>query len=77
VVGDAGILVDPFDVSAIAAAIERIVDDSDFRHQLSVRGLARSRIFDWRETARRTLNVYEQVVRGLGRAETRQQGAAS
>lgn len=77
VVGDAGILVDPFDVSAIAAAIERIVDDSDFRHQLSVRGLARSRIFDWRETARRTLNVYEQVVAGLGRAETRQQGAAS
>jgi glycosyltransferase involved in cell wall biosynthesis len=77
VVGDAGILVDPFDVSAIAAAIERIVDDSDFRHQLSVKGLARSRIFDWRETARRTLNVYEQVVGGLGRAETRQQGAAS
>ncbi len=77
VVGDAGILVDPFDVSAIAAAIERIVDDSDFRHQLSVKGLARSRIFDWRETARRTLNVYEQVVGGLGRAETRQKGAAS
>jgi glycosyltransferase involved in cell wall biosynthesis len=77
VVGDAGILVDPFDVNAIAAAIEQLVDDPDFREQLSVKGLARSRLFDWNETARRTLNVYEQVVGGLGRAETRQQGVAS
>jgi hypothetical protein len=44
---------------------------------LSVKGLARSRVFDWRETARRTLDVYEQVVGGLGRGETRPQGAAS
>jgi glycosyltransferase involved in cell wall biosynthesis len=77
VVGDAGILVDPFDVNAIAAAIERLVDDPDLRQQLSVKGVARSRLFDWNETARRTLNVYEQVVGGLGREETRQQGAAS
>ena len=77
VVGDAGILVDPFDVNCIAAAIERLVDDPDLRQQLSVKGVARSRLFDWNETARRTLNVYEQVVGGLGREETRQQGAAS
>ena len=77
VVGDAGILVDPFDVNAIAAAIERVVDDPDLRQQLSVKGVARSRLFDWNETARRTLNIYEQVVGGLGREETRQQGVAS
>ena len=77
VVGDAGILVDPFDVNAIAAAIERLVDDPDLRQQLSVKGVARSRLFDWNETARRTLKIYEQVVGGLGREETRQQGAAS
>jgi len=77
VVGDAGILVDPFDVNAIAAAIERLVDDPDLRQQLSVTGVARSRLFDWNETARRTLNVYKQAVGGSGREETRQQGAAS
>jgi glycosyltransferase involved in cell wall biosynthesis len=77
VVGDAGILVDPFDVNAIAAAIERLVDDPDLRQQLSVKGVARSRLFDWNETARRTLNIYEQVVGGLGTEETRQQGVAS
>jgi len=77
VVGDAGILVDPFDVNAIAAAIGRLVDDPDLRQQLSVKGVARSRLFDWNETARRTLNVYKQAVGGSGREETRQQGAAS
>jgi glycosyltransferase involved in cell wall biosynthesis len=64
VVGDAGILIDPFDISAIAAAIERLIDDSDFRHQLAVKGLARARMFDWHETARQTLDIYKQVVRG-------------
>jgi len=77
VVGDAGILVDPYDVNAIAAAIERLIDDPDYRQQLRVKGLARSSVFDWNETARRTLDVYEQVVGGLGRVETRQQGVAS
>ncbi len=63
VVGDAGLTVDPFDVDAIAAAIERLINDSVFRNALSVKGLERSRLFDWRDTARRTLNVYEEVVR--------------
>ena len=63
VVGDAGLAVDPFDVEAIAAAIERMIDDSVFRNKLSVKGLARSQMFDWRDTARRTLDVYEEVVR--------------
>jgi len=77
VVGDAGILIDPFDVSAIAAAIERLLDDSDYRRQLSVKGLARSRLFDWQETARRTLAVYEQVVLGSVKGEARHEDVAS
>jgi len=77
VVGDAGILIDPFDVSAIAAAIARLLDDSDYRRQLSVKGLARSRLFDWQETARRTLAVYEQVVLGSVKGEARHEDVAS
>jgi glycosyltransferase involved in cell wall biosynthesis len=64
VVGDAGLLIDPYDISAIAAAIERLIDDSDFRRQLTVKGLARARMFDWHETARQTLDIYKQVVGG-------------
>ena len=61
VVGDAALTVDPYDVSSIAGAIERLVNDSDLRRELSVKGRSRAETFDWRETARRTLQIYEQV----------------
>lgn len=61
VVGDAALTVDPYDVSSIAAAIERLVKDSDLRRELSVKGRSRAETFDWSETARRTLQIYEQV----------------
>ncbi|MDT7602660.1 MAG: hypothetical protein QOF61_657 [Acidobacteriota bacterium] len=64
VVGDAGLLVNPFDVEEIAAAIARLIDDKDLRATLSERGLARATQFDWRETARLTLEVYNRATGG-------------
>jgi glycosyltransferase involved in cell wall biosynthesis len=61
VVGTAGLLVDPFDVDALAAAIEKVINDSDLRAQLSVKGLERAKLFDWRETARQTLAIYHKA----------------
>lgn len=61
VVGDAGLLVDPFEVDDIAAAIEKVISDSNLRAQLRVKGLERAKLFDWRETARQTLAVYEKA----------------
>ncbi len=61
VVGDAGVLVDPFDVVGIAAALAKVIGDSDFRSDLRVKGLAHAGRFDWRETARQTLSVYEKA----------------
>jgi glycosyltransferase involved in cell wall biosynthesis len=61
VVGAAGLLVDPFDIDALAAAIDKVINDSDLRAQLSVKGLERAKLFDWRETARQTLAVYHRA----------------
>lgn len=61
VVGDAALMIDPFDVGAIAAAIQRVITDSDFRSELRVKGMQRAKQFDWKETARRTLAVYEKA----------------
>ena len=61
VVGDAGLLVDPFDADAIASAIDRVIRDSNLRAELGRKGLARAQLFDWRETARQTLRVYQQA----------------
>ena len=61
VVGDAGLLVDPFNVDAIAAALGTVIDSPTLRSELRVKGLNRARMFDWRETARRTLEVYQRA----------------
>ena len=61
VVGDAAMAVDPFDVHAIAGAIEELVNNPALRDELRVKGFARAKMFDWNDTARRTLRVYEQV----------------
>jgi glycosyltransferase involved in cell wall biosynthesis len=62
VVGDAGLLFDPFDVSALTAALARMIDDAKLRRALGSAGLERTRLFNWRETARLTLEVYERAV---------------
>jgi glycosyltransferase involved in cell wall biosynthesis len=59
VVGDAGLLVDPFDVEAIAEGISRLVRDSVLRGELRRRGLLRAKQFSWDETARRTWDVIQ------------------
>lgn len=64
VVGDAALTVDPFDINAIASGLESMLNDSVLRDTLRVKGKARATFFDWRDTARRTLGVYEQVVHG-------------
>lgn len=57
VVQDAALLFDPYDTDDIAAKINRLVEDTDLRATLSERGLARSKMFRWSETANRTLDV--------------------
>jgi glycosyltransferase involved in cell wall biosynthesis len=61
VVGDAGLLVNPFDVDAIVSAIQSIVIDSKLRSELKTRSLNRAQMFDWRETAQQTLEVYREA----------------
>jgi glycosyltransferase involved in cell wall biosynthesis len=57
VVGDAGLLVNPFDSEAIAAGLKRIVEESDLRDYLKIRAIERSKHFSWERTADLTWNV--------------------
>lgn len=61
VIGDAGLLVDPRDVNAIAAALERIVSDSALQADLKQRSLDRAAAFTWERTAAQTLAVYRAI----------------
>ncbi len=62
VVGEAGILVDPLSIDAIAAATRRLCTDSGLREELGRRGRARARHFTWAAAARKTLSVMEALV---------------
>jgi glycosyltransferase involved in cell wall biosynthesis len=66
VVGDAGLMVDPFDEDALASAIARMIDDVALRADFRRKGLDRARMFNWQRTARLTLEIYEQAVKGKG-----------
>jgi glycosyltransferase involved in cell wall biosynthesis len=51
VVGDAGLLVDPYDIHAIAAAMERIYREPLLRQELIIKGRERKGLFPWERTA--------------------------
>ena len=61
--GGAGWLLDPRDVSAWRDAIIRVVNDESLRDDLRTRGLARAATYTWQRTARLTLDVYREAVR--------------
>jgi glycosyltransferase involved in cell wall biosynthesis len=61
VVGDAAIMVDPYDVDGLAEAMHRVLTDTGLREELREKGLARARQFTWERTARETVAVYREV----------------
>ena len=65
VVGDAALTFDPSDTGALQSALARLVEDEPLRAALRERGLARAARFTWRETARRTLEVYQRATGGV------------
>lgn len=62
VVGDAGLLIDPDDTESLAAALERIIGDSELRAACARRGLERARQFTWAQTARDVRRAYEDAL---------------
>jgi glycosyltransferase involved in cell wall biosynthesis len=62
VVGDAALLVDPYDVGSIAAAMQRILEDPALAEDLRAKGLHRASQFTWERTARETIAVYGKVL---------------
>ena len=63
VAGDAALLVDPYDPTAIADGIELVLTDADLRRDLRRRGLARARQFSWEQSVRRVREIYCEVGR--------------
>lgn len=57
VVGDAGLLIDPYDTQAIADALYRLLNDIELHKSLRAKGLARAQNFRWSTTAQLTTQL--------------------
>ncbi|MCM8775445.1 MAG: glycosyltransferase family 4 protein [Candidatus Omnitrophica bacterium] len=64
VAGNAAVLFDPKSPEDIAAKTCRVLVDETLRHELIQRGLERVKMYDWKNTAEATLEVYEETAKG-------------
>jgi glycosyltransferase involved in cell wall biosynthesis len=62
VVGDAAILVDPYDPDSIAEGMKLALSDGGLREGLVARGLAKVREYSWERSAAQIREVYEEVM---------------
>jgi glycosyltransferase involved in cell wall biosynthesis len=65
VIGDAGVMFDPHSPSDIAEKILTVWNTREIRDTLRSKGLARAHMFNWDETARKTVEVYGRTSRGV------------
>jgi glycosyltransferase involved in cell wall biosynthesis len=61
VVGDAGLMVDPYDVEALANAMRRVLADGGLRSTMSARGIERAKTFSWDRAAEQVLGVLREA----------------
>jgi glycosyltransferase involved in cell wall biosynthesis len=62
VAGDAALLVNPYSVGEIAAAMQTLATDAEARSQLRIAGLARAQQFSWAKTGQATAEILRQYV---------------
>jgi glycosyltransferase involved in cell wall biosynthesis len=67
VLGDAALLVEPQDVSAVTGAVRRVLEDGALRSRLREAGLQRAAGYSWEAAARATVEVYRRAA-GEGEA---------
>ena len=59
--GDAGLLVDPDDVDEIAEAMLKVLTDSAKREQMIEKGFEQIKKFSWKDSAKKTIDIFESI----------------
>ena len=62
VVGNAGMLINPYDAASLSSSLEELLNDESLRDIYSKKGIERSKQFNWMKTSKKTLEVYESLV---------------
>ena len=62
VVGDAAVLIDPFNTAELAEAMIKVLRDDELKKEMSIKGINRAKLFSWDRTAERYLEVFDSVL---------------
>lgn len=65
VVGNAGILVNPYDVDGLARAMYEVLSNDELKTYMIKTGLERATTFSWEKCARETLTIYNEVCNSI------------
>jgi glycosyltransferase involved in cell wall biosynthesis len=57
VVGDAGILVDPYNINDLAEAMKLVLNNEELKNRLIQKGIKRAKLFNWERAAQESLKV--------------------
>jgi len=61
---DAALLVDPYDIDALADALMRLTEDEALREELRQKGYQRVKQYTWAMSAQKMLSVYQKLYNG-------------
>lgn len=64
VLGDAAVLIDPYNPESLADGMRRVIENEDLRASLCTRGFVRAQEFSWEQSVKRTRQIYEEVAAG-------------
>lgn len=62
VVGDGGILIDPFNTDVLINSLEYILNDENIKKALSAKALKRASKFSWKKTSEKTIKAYKSIL---------------
>ena len=66
IVGDCRILVDPYNIEEITAAMDKVLGDESFRNSLAEKGFSSLKEFSWEKAARQMIGVWEDLCPSIG-----------
>jgi len=61
VVGEAGVLVDPFNIEEVSDKMYELLTDKNFREECIAKGLVRAKEFSWENTVKNMIKTYEKL----------------
>lgn len=62
ILGQAPLYFDPYDIDDMAEKMRLVASDGQLRENLSHKGLEQAKKYDWADTAKKTLDVYKQIL---------------